>query len=309
MKQDMGQRETGMGEPQCIVPAGDRCGEGVVWHRAEQAVYWTDINRFLIHRLDTASGTVKSWFFDEPATTIGLTDRAGTLIVALGSKVILWQPEADRRSDFARPEPNSPAARLNDGRPDPHGDLIVGSMFNNVAPDGAGVAISGPPRGGLFRVRHDGSTQTIRTGIGISNTMAWDLARGRFYTGDTLENEIRAFDYDAGTGALSNERGHFAGFERGSPDGSQIDAEGHLWNCRYGGGCIVRVAPDGKVSGVLDMPVGNVTNCTFGGPDLKTLYITTAQGGSGPLERLAGGLFAYLSDVPGTAETVFRLDH
>ncbi len=69
----------------------------------------------------------------------------------------------------------------------------------------------------------------------------------------------------------------------------------------------MRVAPDGTVSGVLDMPVGNVTNCTFGGPDLKTLYITTAQGGSGPLERLAGGLFTYQSDVPGTGETVFRL--
>ena len=69
-------------------------------------------------------------------TTIGLTDRAGTLIVALGSKVILWQPANDARADFARPEKNIPGARLNDGRPDPSGDLFVGSMFNNVAPDG-----------------------------------------------------------------------------------------------------------------------------------------------------------------------------
>ncbi len=297
-----------MAEPHCIVPAGDRCGEGVVWHAAERAVYWTDINRFLIHRLDIESGAVRSWFFAEPATTIGLTDRPGTLIVALGSKVILWQPATDTRTDFATPEANTPAARMNDGRPDPYGDLIVGSMFNNVAPDGSGIPISGPALGALYRVRADGSTETIKADIGITNTMAWDLARGRFYTADTLKNEIWAFDYDAATGALSNERDHFTGFERGSPDGSQIDAEGHLWNCRYGGGCVVRIAPDGTVAGVVDMPVGNITNCTFGGDDLKTLYITTAQGGDGPLERLAGGLFAYASDVPGIAETVFRLD-
>lgn len=297
-----------MTEPRCIVPAGDRTGEGVTWHAAERAVYWTDINRFLIHRLDTESGSVRSWFFDEPVTTIGLTDRPGTLIIALGSKVILWKAETDSRSDFARPEKNTPGARLNDGRPDPHGDLIVGSMFNNVAPDGSGVDISGPARGQLYRVRGDGSTETLRGDIGISNTMAWDLERRRFYTGDTLKNEIWAYDYDTASGAIANERVWFSGFERGSPDGSQIDAEGHLWNTRYGGGCVVRVTPEGKVASVLDMPVGNITNCTFGGPELKTLYITTAQGGSGPMERLAGGLFAYESPVPGVAETVFRLE-
>ncbi len=297
-----------MAEPRCIVPAGDRCGEGVVWHAAERAVYWTDINRFLIHRLDVASTSVTSWFFAEPVTTIGLTDRPDTLIVALGSKVILWRPATDARTDFATPEANTPAARLNDGRPDPHGELIVGSMFNNVAADGSGVDISGPPRGALYRVRADGSTETLRTDIGIANTMAWDLERRRFYTGDTLKNEIWAYDYDTATGAVANERNHFAGFERGSPDGSQIDAAGTLWNARYGGGCIVGISPEGKVAGLIDMPVGNITNCTFGGDDLKTLYITTAQGGDGPLERLAGGLFAHEAAVPGTAETIFRLD-
>lgn len=300
--------KTSVMQPHCIVPTGDRCGEGVVWHQGEQALYWTDINRFLVHRLDVASNSVRSWFFEEPVTTIGLTNRDGTLIVALGSKVILWRPASDARADFARPEPNSPAARLNDGRPDPYGDLIVGSMFNNVAPDGSGVDISGPPRGSLYRLRGDGSVETIRTAIGISNTMAWDRARGRFYTADTLANMIWAYDYDAATGALGAVGTHFAGFGRGLPDGSQIDAEGYLWNTRYGGGCILRIAPDGGLAGVMDLPVDNVTNCTFGGNDRKTLYITTAQGGNGALERLAGGLFACRTEVPGIAETIFHLD-
>jgi sugar lactone lactonase YvrE len=297
-----------MSEPVCIVPAGDRCGEGVVWKADERAVYWTDISRFLVHRYDTETKTVRNWFFAEPVTTLGLTDRPGTLIAALGSKVILWQPANDARADFAHPEKNLPAARLNDGRPDPAGGLVLGSMFNNVAPDGADVEITGGPIGALYRVDRDGRSQTLRRDIGISNTMCWDLERRRFYTGDTLKNELWAYDYDPATGEISGERTHFADFERGSPDGSQIDAEGHLWNCRYGGGCIVRVSPEGKLASVLDMPVTNITNCTFGGPDLKTMFITTAQGGTGPLERLAGGLFAYRSDVPGIAETVFRID-
>lgn len=297
-----------MADPVCTVPSGDKCGEGVVWSATERAVYWTDINRFLIHRFDVETKAVRNWFFAEPVTTIGLTDRPGTLIVALGSKVILWQPANDARADFAFPEKNAPAARLNDGRPDPAGGLVVGSMFNNVAPNGDSVPIIGPARGALYRVDRDGRTKTIKTAIGISNTMCWDLARKRFYTGDTLKNELWAFDYDPATGGVSNERGFFAGFERGSPDGSQIDSEGHVWNARYGGGCVVRISPEGKVARVLDLPVGNITNCTFGGADLKTLYITTAQGGDGPMERLAGSLFSWRAEAPGVAETVFKLD-
>lgn len=297
-----------MADPVCVVPAGDRCGEGVVWNAAEQAVYWTDINRFLVHRYDPATRTTQNWLFDEPVTTIGLTDRPGTLILALGSKVILWQPAKDARADFAYPEKNTPKARLNDGRPDPFGNLVVGSMFNNVAPDGSGVDITDDALGGLYRVTQDGASETIRSAIGISNTMCWDVGRRRFYTGDTLKNEIWVYDYDPANGEITRERQFFAGFERGGPDGSQIDAEGHVWNTRYGGGCIVRITPEGKVASVLEMPVGNITNCTFGGPDLKTLFITTAQGGSGPLERLAGGLFSVAMDVPGVNETVFRID-
>lgn len=297
-----------MTDPVCVVPAGDRCGEGVLWNAAEQAVYWTDINRYLVHRYDPRTGATHHWIFHEPVTTLGLTDRAGTLIAALGSKVILWQPESDTRTDFAAPEPNWPRVRSNDGRPDPFGNLVLGTMFNNVAPDGSGVDITDNQAGTLYRVDGKGGVTTIKSAIGITNTMCWDVARKRFYTGDTMKNEIWQFDYDPATGAVSNDRPWFSGFDRGSPDGSQIDREGHVWNCRYHGSCVVRVSPEGKVAGILDMPVSNITNCTFGGPDLKTLFITTAQGGDGPLERLAGGLFAVQSDVPGVAENVFRLD-
>ena len=73
-----------MPEPRCVVPAGDWTGEGALWHAGERAVYWVDINRFLIHRFDPATTAVRTWFFTEPPAAIGLTDRSDTLIVANG---------------------------------------------------------------------------------------------------------------------------------------------------------------------------------------------------------------------------------
>ena len=298
-----------MMKPICVVPAGDWTGEGAVWQTAEQALYWVDINRFLIHRFDTRTGNVRNWFFAEPPTALALTDRADTMLVALSSKIVLWQPANDARADFANPERNWPRARLNDGRPDPAGNFWVGSMQNNVAADGSNVAITDHGAGRLFCVRADGSSTVEKTGIGVTNTFAWSPDNTRFYCGDTHANTVFVWDYDLRTGRIANERPFFAGFDRGRPDGSAVDRAGHLWNARYGGSCLVRVTPAGEVDRVVEMPVAAVTTCTFGGPQLKTLFITTAGGGAGLAnsEQLAGGLFALAVDVPGLPENTFRL--
>lgn len=180
-------------------------------------------------------------------------------------------------------------------------------MQNNVAPDGSDLPIDSDDLGCLYRVGSDGRSQIYKDKIGISNTLCWSPDRRSFYFGDTIRNEISVWDYDEEDGSIENERPFFAGFDRGLPDGSAIDVSGHLWNARYGGGCLVRLTPDGEVERVVEMPVGNITNCTFGGPDLKTLYITTAQGGSGTGERLAGGVYALTVEVPGQPENQFRL--
>jgi sugar lactone lactonase YvrE len=298
-----------MTTPLCVVPAGDWTGEGALWHAEERALYWVDINRFLIHRFDSETGNVRHWFFAEPPTALALTDRTDTLLVALASRIILWQPRNDARADFAAPERNWPRARLNDGRPDPAGNFWVGSMFNNVAADGADVPMAASDVGRLFCVRADGSSTVEKTGIGIANTLAWSPDNTHFFCADTLANTVFVWDYDLRTGRIANERPFFADFERGRPDGSAVDREGYLWNARYGGGCVVRVAPDGELDAVINVPVPAVTTCTFGGPQLKTLFITTAGGGKGAVngERLAGGLFALAVDVPGLPENRFRL--
>ncbi len=231
--------------PVCIAPTGDRCGEGVVWSADEAAVYWTDINRFLIHRLDTASDAVHSWMFEEPVVALALTTRRGTMLVALGSRLLLWQPESNGRHEHGFALPGWPRVRLNDGRPDPLGNFWVGSMRNNVLPDGE-PGEAGPGEGKLFRIAPDGAVTVWREDLGISNTLCWSPDHRRFYFGDTLENEVCAYDYDRVSGAIANERPFLRATGAGFPDGSAIDAEGWLWNCRWGGGCLLRAAPDGS---------------------------------------------------------------
>ena len=145
-------------DPICCAPTGDRCGEGVVWRPEEQVVYWTDINRFLIHGFDPADGSVKSWLFDEPVTAVLLTDRDGTLAVVLGSRVIFWEPSSDSRQDQGFRLPGWPCVRLNDAGIDPTGRLWAGSMQNNVNADGSEGPID-QTSGVLYRIDPHGAAR------------------------------------------------------------------------------------------------------------------------------------------------------
>ena len=296
-----------IGDPVCVAPTGDVCGEGVVWHAVHNAVYWSDINRFLIHRLSLADSSVRSWIFEEPVTALCLTDRDDVLEVVLGSSVILWEPGRDLRHDALFRLDGWPSVRLNEARPDPRGSLWAGSMRNNVHPDGSSGEVGGQD-GILVRIDPNGRATCFREKIGISNTLAWSPDQRHFYFGDTLANVIWVYDYDASTGAISNERPFLEGFGRGYPDGSAVDSEGYLWNCRFSGNCIVRVAPDGKIDRVVEMPVKNITTCTFGGADRQTLFVTTASAEAPRGDRLAGSLFAIRTDVKGQPENRFSLE-
>lgn len=290
----------------CVAPTGDRIGEGAAWHAAHDALYWADISRFLVHRYTPRDGAVKSWFFDEAVTAVVLTDHDDELLVVLGSRLILWQPASDRRRDHGFRLRGWPGVRLNDARADPRGSLWVGSMSNNVKPDGSEGTVSGAV-GELLRIDPDGRVSVFRRDIGISNTVAWSPDGRRFYFGDSIANTIWIYDYQLATGIIENERPYLSGLNRGIPDGSAVDSLGYVWNCRFYGGCVVRVSPNGAVDQIIEMPVTNVTTCTFGGPDYKTLFVTTALSEAPGGERLAGGLFALQSSVPGLPERRFRL--
>jgi len=293
-------------DPVCVAPTGDICGEGAVWQAAENALYWTDINRFLIHRYDAATGNVKTWFFDEPVTALTLTTWPTTMAIVLGSRLILWEPSKDARRDYAFTLPGWPKVRCNDARADPRGSLWIGSMWNNVNRDGS-ASKEEAGHGALYRVNADQTVKEFKSGLGIANTLAWNAQHTAFYFADSMANVIYQYDYDAEIGAIKNERPFFRDFGRGSPDGSAMDTEGFLWNCRYGGGCVVRISPGGRVDRIVEMPTPNVTTCTFGGPELRTLYITTAAAGAKPGDRFAGGLFTLEIEATGQPENRFSL--
>jgi L-arabinonolactonase len=132
--------------------------------------------------------------------------------------------------------------------------------------------------GTLYRLDRDMTVTPFETGIWVSNTVCWSPDNRTLYFCDTMSGIISAYDFDLDAGTISNKR-PFAQFDRGLPDGSTVDADGCLWNCRWDGGCLVRFNPRGEVDLVVDLPVERVTSCAFGGPDLGDLYITTARYG------------------------------
>ena len=291
------------GQFHCIVPAGDWCGESPCWDSIQQAVFWVDINRRLIHRFKPDKHDLRTWEFEEPVTALALTRQENILIVALASRLLFWEPESNSRTEAGFQLEGWPRLRFNDGRPDPRGSFWVGTMWNNVLADGGDGKVGGHD-GVLYRFDLDGAVSQWESGIGISNTVTWSPDGSKFYFADTLANELNVYDYDLKTGAIANKRPFLTGFPRGKPDGSGVDSEGYLWNCRSEGSCIVRVAPDGVIDRVLEFPTHKPTSCTFGGRKFDTLFVTSiGLGASG--DPLAGGLFALNTGVRGLPENRF----
>lgn len=295
-----------MHTPHLLVDSKNLVGEGPLWHPEEGSLYWTDVNGFTIHRYNLKSRETKNWRFGEPVCTLSLTKDPDRLLVALGSRVILWRPSTDERQDFASPEPNWPRNRLNDGATDPNGVFWVGSMRNNVGPHGEDVEAKGST-GSLYRVLPHGSVSVWDTGFGITNTLAWSPDRKTFYCGDSTANIIYAYDYNAADSSIRNRRPFLAGIQPGLPDGSAMDADGYLWNSRFFGGCILRISPAGKLDRVVELPVSNITNCAFGGPSVDSLFVTTASLHAKPAEPHAGALFEVAVGIRGLPTNRFRI--
>lgn len=289
----------------CLATTSDICGEGCVWHPQQNAIFWTDINRGLLHRLEIESGTVETWCFDQPVTAVALTNRAGLLILVLGSRIVLWDMRSHQETDVLFRLPEWPALRCNDARVDPAGVLWFGTMQNNVRSDGTTMDIT-EWKGALYSLSANGDVKQWHSGFGISNTFAWSPNGETMYFADTLANTIYRSRFDPIQSNLEDSEIFFRDFERGLPDGSTMDAEGYLWNCRYGGSCIARIAPDGTIATIIETPVTNPTTCTFVADEKGTLVFTSA-GDARPHGCSPESLFAFESGVRGLPVTPFVL--
>jgi len=298
-----------MSLPRCVTETRNLVGESPVWDAERQRLFWTDINGMSVYRLDVHSGGVDQWNFHAPVSALAFTSNPGWLLVAAGLQLLLWKVETNESVVFLQVEATELGNRLNEGAADPDGNFWVGTMKNNVVPDGSGIDVDWDDRmnrtGSLYRVAPDGTVTRHASGLAIPNTMVWSPDRRTMYTGDSIDGVLYAYDYK--DGSASGRRVFTQGFGRGVPDGSAMDEEGFVWNCRYFGSCLVRFDPTGNVDRVVEMAVTNITSCAFGGKDLRTLFITTASVSSGSDGPLAGALFAFEPGVRGLPENFFRM--
>jgi sugar lactone lactonase YvrE len=187
--------------PRLIFDAADIVGESAVYDERRDALVWVDIGGKRIHRLYLAERRHEVWPAPDFPTSIGLRADGGA-VVGLSDRVALWDYGGEFRT-LAIVEPDLPDNRLNEGRVGPDGAFWVGTMQNNLEPDGAPKAMT-RDSGAIYRIDGNGRvSQLTRREFGIANTMAW-TDDGRFLTADTTRNAIYAYDFRAGV--LTNKR-------------------------------------------------------------------------------------------------------
>ncbi len=239
-------------------------GESLVWDAASTAVLWCDISSGLLHVspwFGVAEGASDQQFgLPAPLASFGLAE--GGYVVSLGDRVVRCDTAWQITAELAAIEHAHDGMRLNEGKVDPAGRWVTGSM--NLVGD--------EPNGAFYTVTTEGS-RVLTGGIGTANGLEWSLdGTGIFFT-DTAVGTIYHGRYSA-----SGEVTDVEVFHHGAPhDGLAIDLDGCLWSALYGESCVVRFSPEGVELGRIRLPAPNVTSVAFAGPELSTLLVASAR--------------------------------
>ena len=295
-----------MNKVELLLDCKNTLGEGITYSSVNNNLYWLDINnKSKLFKLNLSSN--KSELFELPeivtATSVKSNDE---LILASNNGLNLFTISSKKFERVLNIEDQLKLTRSNDGGSDAHGRFWLGTMQNNFDKDGNDIPIN-DNIGKLYKVDIDMNISVAEEGLGIPNTFVWSPNNTKFYFTDTLNGKILSYNFELESGELSNKK-DFAQFERGHPDGSTIDTDGCIWNCRWGGSCIVRFTPTGEVDQIIEMPVQNITNCIFGGSDMKTLFITTASNREENKNDLDGSLFAINLNYQGIEDNKSKLE-
>lgn len=289
-------------EPGVLFEENFELGEGPVWHAGR--LWWVDINVGDLHAADQAGGGRVSYAVGGPLGAAVPTDH-GRFVVALKDSLAMFDPVSGALATLASVEHAREGNRFNDGKCDPVGRFVVGSMSTNGERD----------TGSLYSFGTKGGLQTVFSPVSLSNGLAWSADGSTLYYIDTLAREVVSFDYDVATGGISNRRSVVQIPESmGMPDGMTIDAEGNLWIAFWGGAAVRcwSFAGSGWVAEVR-MPCSSPTSCCFGGSDFRTLFITTAgaasTGGEDDSNPLAGCIFACEPGIVGRPMPPFATAH
>lgn len=278
---------------ECVIEGKNLLGEGPVWDEKLNELFWVDVDGCKLHRYRPSDGKSAEYSFDKKISC-ALPAEDGSWIVALADGFYRFDPESGSTSLIANTQDSNPINRLNDGKCDPAGRVWAGTISAEWQRDG-----------NLYTLEANNKLTMKLPGINCSNGLAWNKDATTMYYIDSGDKVIYAFDYDATTGNISNQRTVIT-FPEGKvlPDGMSIDSEGMLWIGYWGGWQIGRWNPNtGEKLATVEVPVKCVTSCAFGGEHLDELYITTAiagnEGNDMNGQPLAGGLFRIKLDVKG----------
>lgn len=290
-------------QPELLLDVRADLGEGPAWEPHTGNLYWVDIHAGYLHLFHPFDGTDLRMDLGE---FIGCAAprRSGGLVLGLRSgfafidsapyKTDGSEVKVKARSVF-NPELHLPGNRFNDGKCDPAGRFLAGTM------DDAEQKTSGS----LYSLDSGGKVRTLITEVNTSNGLTWSPDYRIFYYIDTPTRTIMAYDYDLGRGEIANPRPAISvPPELGWPDGMTSDTEGMVWVAMWGGAKLTRWDPStGKLVTQIPLPALNVSSCVFGGPDLNIVYVTTARKGMNANQLvkypLSGGLFRIQTNIQG----------
>jgi sugar lactone lactonase YvrE len=248
---------------QCIL------AEGPYWHARRKSFFWVDIEKGTLFEYSLLSGKIKTWNFKHRLSLALESKETDHMVLALDLKIARFNLKTEELEWLATVEEGLPLNRCNDGKCDAKGRLWVGTMSRMFT---AGA-------GSLYSIDRNFKVQQHLDRITISNGMAWSENNKTLYYIDSPTQRVKAFHFDLENGQLRFDRTVIEiPIEMGTPDGMCIDVEGKLWVAHYGGFGVYRWDPEtGKLMEKIELPVPNITCCTFGGENLDTLLITTAR--------------------------------
>ncbi|XP_069020255.1 regucalcin [Embiotoca jacksoni] len=276
---------------ECVVKASALIGEGPVWEESEQILLFVDIAGRRIHKWSPATNQIQSV---ETGDMVGFAvpRQSGGYVAGVGRSVVAVDWSTQTMTSLLEVDEDKPNNRLNDGKVDPIGRLLAGTMGIEEHP-----ARVQRKQGSLFSVTSDLTVTKHLSQVDISNGLDWSLDQKTFFYIDSLSLTVDAFDYDSNTGNLGNRRVVYRMEEgEGLPDGMTVDAEGRLWVACYNGGRVINIdSTTGVRLQTVSLPVTKTTSCCFGGPDYSDLYVTSASLGLDQSESrqqpLAGDTF------------------
>lgn len=281
-----------MANARMVCPVAATLGEGPVWCERRNVLWFVDIKAPAVHCFDPATSGLASWPAPAPVGWLALTESE-VLLAGMKTGLSRFDPATGAFTRIADVEPDLPGNRLNDATVGPDGILWFGSM------DDAEMA----PTGRYYRYDGTHIRACAFDPVTITNGPALSPDGRTFYAVDTLGRRILACPV-AEDGALGAPEPFVAIAEAdGYPDGPTVDAEGCVWIGLWAGWQARRYSPDGELLASIKFPAANITKVAFGGPDLKTLYATSARKGLSledlAAQPLAGNLFAATLDVAG----------